>query len=157
MTPSKASAFYSCLPRAFSTQFHPHLARISVRTFSAFLKTFYYFSLHNQIASYRASLRHGAIGLSSLHFSLDAVHGEKRVSGCAFGYANICNNKDALKQTRAVILQKPTRRGTRRLCCSIRSSKRNAASSWSRTWTICSGIFRRSSHRTQRTFRITTR
>ena len=69
----------------------------------------------------------------------------------------ICNNKDALKQTRAVIFQKPTRRGTRRLRCSIRSSKRNVSSSRSQTWTICSGIFRRSSHHTQRTFRITTR
>ena len=55
---------------------------------SAFPATFYYFSLHDQIASYRASLRHGAIGLGSLHFSLDAVHGAERFSGRAFGYAN---------------------------------------------------------------------
>ena len=59
-----------------------------MQTTSAFLKTFYYFSLHDQIASYRASLRHGAIGLGSLHFALDAVHGAERFSGCAFGYAN---------------------------------------------------------------------
>lgn len=62
--------------------------RISVRTFSAFLKTFYYFSLHDQIASYRASLRHGAIGLGSLHFAYHAVHGGERLSGRAFDYAN---------------------------------------------------------------------
>ena len=54
----------------------------------ALLKTFYYFSLHDQIASYRASLRHGAIGLGSLHFTLDAVHGAERFSGRAFNYAN---------------------------------------------------------------------
>ena len=51
-------------------------------------QTFYSFSLHNQIASYRASLRHGTIGLSSLHFALDAVHGAERFSGRAFNYAN---------------------------------------------------------------------
>ena len=55
---------------------------------SAFLKTFYYFSHYDQITSYRASLRHGAIGLGSLHFALDTVHGAERFSGCAFGYAN---------------------------------------------------------------------
>ena len=55
---------------------------------SAFLKNFYYFSLHDQIASYRASLRHGAIGLSSLHFAYHAVHGGERLSGRAFDYAN---------------------------------------------------------------------
>ena len=85
MTPSKVSAFSSYLPRAFSTQFHPHSQRFFL---SAFLKTFYYFSLHDQIASYRASLRHGAIGLGSLHFALDAVHGAERFSSCALGYAN---------------------------------------------------------------------
>ena len=88
MTPSKASAFSSCLPRAFSTQFHPHPTRISRYTSPAFPKTFYYFSCHDQIASYRASLRHGAIGLGSLHFALDAVHGAKRVSGHAVHHGN---------------------------------------------------------------------
>lgn len=50
---------------------------------SAFLKTFYYLSHHDQNASYRASLRHGAIGLGSLHFALHPVHGAKRFSGRA--------------------------------------------------------------------------
>ena len=45
------------------------------RIVRAFPKNFYYFSYYDQIASYRASLQHGAIGLGSLHFSLDAVHG----------------------------------------------------------------------------------
>ena len=73
---------------AFSANLRLTFPCIPLSTSRRFLKTFYYFSLHDQIASYRASLRHGAIGLGSLHFSLDAVHGAERFSGCAFGYAN---------------------------------------------------------------------
>ena len=86
---------YSILPPAhISFAIHFHLTSravflaFSTQSLFAFLKTFYYFSLHDQIASYRASLRHGAIGLGSLHFALDAVHGAERFSSCAFGYAN---------------------------------------------------------------------
>ena len=44
--------------------------------------------MYDQIASYCASLRHGAIGLGSLHCSAFAVHGAERFSGRAFDYAD---------------------------------------------------------------------
>jgi len=73
---------------AFSANLRLTFPCIPLSTSRRFLKTFYYFSYHDQIASYRASLRHGAIGLGSLHFALDAVHGAERFSSCALGYAN---------------------------------------------------------------------
>ena len=52
-----------------------HFHHIPSHTPRASHQTFYYLSHHDQNASYRASLRHGAIRLGSLHFALHPVHG----------------------------------------------------------------------------------